>query len=94
MSLYAPSLADDPAARWWKRFERAAATPHAARGLLAMLGDSDLTPHLADIRAPTLVLPEGTALCCGRHASCLAHPFRARRTLSKAPVLYCAAADR
>jgi class 3 adenylate cyclase len=57
LSLYAPSLAEDPAfARWWKRFERAATTPYAARGLLAMLGESDLTPHLADIRAPTLVL--------------------------------------
>ena len=57
MPLYAPSAADDRAfARWWKRFERASTTPHTARGLLAMLAESDLRPHLSSIRAPTLVL--------------------------------------
>ena len=57
MALYAPSVADDPAfTRWWKRFERASTTPHTARGLLAMLAESDLRPRLTEIRAPTLVL--------------------------------------
>jgi class 3 adenylate cyclase len=57
MALYAPSVADDPAfTRWWKRFERASTTPHTARGLLAMLAESDLHPYLTGIRAPTLVL--------------------------------------
>ena len=57
MALYAPSVADDPAfTRWWKRFERASTTPHTARGLLAMLAESDLRPYLTSIRAPTLVL--------------------------------------
>jgi pimeloyl-ACP methyl ester carboxylesterase/class 3 adenylate cyclase len=57
LGLYAPSVAEDQAfARWWKRFERAAVTPHTARGLLAMLADSDLRPWLSTVRVPTLVL--------------------------------------
>jgi class 3 adenylate cyclase len=57
LHLWAPSRADDPAfRRWWCRFERAAASPHMARKLLAMTVKTDLGHLLADVRAPTLVL--------------------------------------
>ena len=57
LPLWAPSLAGDAAfTQWWKRFERASTTPQTARGLLAMLAESDLRPYLSSIRAPTLVL--------------------------------------
>jgi class 3 adenylate cyclase len=57
LRLWAPSRADDPAfRRWWRRFERAAASPQTARQLLAMATETDIGHLLADIRALTLVL--------------------------------------
>jgi pimeloyl-ACP methyl ester carboxylesterase len=55
--VWAPSMVGDEAfAQWWRRFERAATTPHGARGILDMLAQSDLRRELGDIEAPTLVL--------------------------------------
>ena len=57
LPVWAPSAADEPAfARWWRRFERASTTPGTARGLLAMLADTDLRPQLGAVEASTLVL--------------------------------------
>jgi class 3 adenylate cyclase len=57
LRLWAPSRADDPAFRhWWRRFERAAASPHTARQLLAMATETDIGHLLPGIHVPTLVL--------------------------------------
>ncbi len=57
LPLYAPSVADDPGfRRWWARFERGAATHAAARSLLEVSSQTDVSDILGDIHAPTLVL--------------------------------------
>jgi class 3 adenylate cyclase len=57
LPLFGPSAADDPAfKRWWSRFERAAATHAAARALVEVALQSDVSDLLPHIRAPTLVL--------------------------------------
>lgn len=53
----APSRADDREFRHrWARFERQAASPAAARELLRLSREADVSPVLADIRAPVLLL--------------------------------------
>ena len=57
LPLYAPSAAGDEGfRRWWARFERGAATNAAARALLDVLCQTDVSDELKRIRAPTLVL--------------------------------------
>jgi class 3 adenylate cyclase len=57
LPFYGPSAADDEAfRRWWARFERSAATHAAARALLEVAMNTDLSDLLPDIRVPTLVL--------------------------------------
>ncbi|GAA1056141.1 lignin peroxidase LipJ [Agromyces luteolus] len=41
---------------WWERYESMSATPTAARRLAEAIGAVDIRPHLADVRAPVLVL--------------------------------------
>jgi DNA-binding SARP family transcriptional activator/pimeloyl-ACP methyl ester carboxylesterase len=48
--------ADPAMARWWGERARAAASPGAARALIAMNSSVDVRHVLAEIRAPTLVL--------------------------------------
>jgi DNA-binding SARP family transcriptional activator/pimeloyl-ACP methyl ester carboxylesterase len=48
--------ADDAMARWWAERARAAASPGAARALIAMNSTVDVRHVLAEIRSPTLVL--------------------------------------
>lgn len=57
VSKYAPSLADDPGfKKIWARHERAGATPAAAKALMRMNQEIDITGVLSAIRVPTLVI--------------------------------------
>jgi pimeloyl-ACP methyl ester carboxylesterase len=57
LSLWAPSVAADPAARaWWSRFLRMAASPRTATNLLRLYVDIDVREVLPSISVPTLVL--------------------------------------
>jgi pimeloyl-ACP methyl ester carboxylesterase/hemoglobin-like flavoprotein len=57
LGALAPSLVDDPAYRhWWAGLLRGAATPTCAIALLDRARAADVTPVLAAIRVPTLVL--------------------------------------
>ena len=54
---FAPSLAEDPAAReWWARLQRMAASPAAARAFIHAYNLIDVRPALSLVQAPTLVL--------------------------------------
>jgi class 3 adenylate cyclase len=54
---WAPSVAEDPAAReWFARFARLAASPGAARALWRAIRETDIRDVLATIRVPTLVI--------------------------------------
>jgi pimeloyl-ACP methyl ester carboxylesterase/class 3 adenylate cyclase len=57
LSAFAPSLANDAAAReWWARFQRQAASPGAAAAVVRMACEIDTRPILSAIRVPTLIL--------------------------------------
>jgi class 3 adenylate cyclase len=57
LSAFAPSLANDAAARQsWARFQRQASSPGAAVALLRMIYEIDTRPILSVIRVPTLIL--------------------------------------
>src|SRR4051812_5494069 len=57
IDLFAPSLADDPAARRAaSRIEKYAATPSAFRHALEMNASIDIRPVLPSVKVPTLVL--------------------------------------
>jgi pimeloyl-ACP methyl ester carboxylesterase len=57
LSAWAPSVADDPQMRqWWARYQRLAASPGAAMGLMRSNVYLDARPLLPAITAPTLVL--------------------------------------
>lgn len=54
---FAPSRANDQAFKsWWARFERLGASPAAAKKLMRMNSQIDISPILPTIRVPTLVL--------------------------------------
>lgn len=54
---FAPDLARDPEfLDWWGRFERVSASPSAVVKLRQMNSEIDVTPILASIQAPTLVI--------------------------------------
>jgi pimeloyl-ACP methyl ester carboxylesterase len=54
---FAPDLACDPEfLDWWGRFERLSASPSAVVKLRQMNSEIDVTPILASIQAPTLVI--------------------------------------
>ena len=57
LHMFGAEAADDPAYRAWQpRYERQSATPRAIAELLSMLEEIDVTPLLADITVPTLVV--------------------------------------
>jgi len=57
LSLFAPSIADDPRARqWWGKFQRRAASPGMARALMEMLAEIDVRAVLPTIHVPTLII--------------------------------------
>jgi pimeloyl-ACP methyl ester carboxylesterase/class 3 adenylate cyclase len=57
MSLFAPSMADDPAlAAWFARLQRLAASPSEMRIISRALVDLDVREALPRIRVPTLVM--------------------------------------
>ncbi|HWX96226.1 MAG TPA: adenylate/guanylate cyclase domain-containing protein [Solirubrobacteraceae bacterium] len=57
MSLFAPSMADDPAlAAWFARLQRLAASPGEMRIIAKALVDLDVREALPRIRVPTLVM--------------------------------------
>ena len=57
LGAFAPSLADDPAAReWWARAQRLGASPAAARAVIDSYNRLDVRPALSLVQAPTLVL--------------------------------------
>jgi pimeloyl-ACP methyl ester carboxylesterase/DNA-binding winged helix-turn-helix (wHTH) protein len=57
LGLFAPSIADDPAAQdGWARYLRSAATPGTIRGIFEVLRDIDVRDILPEIKCPTLVL--------------------------------------
>lgn len=57
ISIFVPSLANDPAAQQWiGRFERLGASPAAATALMRMNSQIDISNILPTIRVPTLVV--------------------------------------
>jgi pimeloyl-ACP methyl ester carboxylesterase len=57
LSAFAPSLAQDAAARaWWARFQRQASSPGAAVAVMQMTYETDARPILSAIGVPTLIL--------------------------------------
>ena len=57
LGAFAPSLAEDPAARdWWARLQRMSASPAAARAFIHAYNLIDARPALSLVQAPTLVL--------------------------------------
>jgi pimeloyl-ACP methyl ester carboxylesterase len=57
LRLVNPSVADDPyIQRWWSRWERMAASPATAAGLLRLAFEGDVRAVLPTVRVPTLVL--------------------------------------
>jgi len=57
ISMWAPSLADDPEVRdWWSRMLRFGSSPSGARAIGEMYEHLDVRPLLPTIHAPTLVV--------------------------------------
>jgi DNA-binding winged helix-turn-helix (wHTH) protein len=57
LGLFAPSIANDPAARdGWARYLRSAATPGTIKGIFEVLRDIDVRGILGEIQCPTLVI--------------------------------------
>jgi len=57
MSVFAPSMADDPAlAAWFARLQRLAASPGEARTISKAMVDLDVRDALPRIRVPTLIM--------------------------------------
>jgi pimeloyl-ACP methyl ester carboxylesterase len=81
LSAFAPSLAQDAAARaWWARFQRQASSPGAAVGVMRMSYETDVRPVLSAIRVPTLVLHRsGDLLMPVEHGRYLARHIPAAR---------------
>ena len=74
VNVVAPSLANDKAfCEWWCRYERLAASPGTAAGLLRMAFEGDVRNILSTIAVPTLVLHrEQDALVDVRHGRYIA----------------------
>ena len=57
LPLFAPTRANDPIfQRWWGRFERLGASPAAAKSLMLMNRQIDVSDIVSTIRVPTLVI--------------------------------------
>jgi class 3 adenylate cyclase len=56
IELLCPSMTSPAERRFWALFERAAASPRMARGLIAAAEELDVTPALSAISAPTLLI--------------------------------------
>jgi class 3 adenylate cyclase len=57
LPLFGPTRGDDPAfQQWWSRFERLGASPSAAKALMRMNSQIDVSDILGAIRVPTLVV--------------------------------------
>ncbi len=78
VNVVAPSLAgDEQFCNWWRRYERLAASPGTATGLLRMAFEGDVRHVLPSINVPTLVLHrEQDALVDVRHGRYIAERIR------------------
>lgn len=57
LQVFAPTIAGDPQVkRWWARYARTSASPHAAAQLMRMNADWDVRYALPTLRVPTLIL--------------------------------------
>ena len=57
LPFWAPSRASDAGfRRWWRRFEAATVSAEGVRALVELAAESDVTPLLSRVQAPTLVL--------------------------------------
>jgi class 3 adenylate cyclase/pimeloyl-ACP methyl ester carboxylesterase len=57
LDVFAPTVASDVRIRrWYQRFERQSASAGALLGILRSIASYDVRPHLAEVRAPTLVM--------------------------------------
>jgi class 3 adenylate cyclase len=57
IDAYAPSAAGDPEfARWWSHYQRVAASPAMAKGVIRLAAEIDIRDVLPAISVPTLVL--------------------------------------
>jgi class 3 adenylate cyclase len=57
MTIFAPSIADDPEQReWWARLMRSGASPASAETLVDTYLDADVRPLLGSVAVPSLVL--------------------------------------
>ena len=54
---FAPTMADDPAFKeWWGKFERLGASPGAAKKIVQLCSQIDITDILPSVNVPTLVI--------------------------------------
>jgi class 3 adenylate cyclase/pimeloyl-ACP methyl ester carboxylesterase len=88
MSVFAPSMAEDPAlAAWFARLQRLAASPTEARIIARALVDLDVRPSLAQIRVPTLVMHRpGELVWDVRHSRYLAENIPGARYVELAGI--------
>jgi class 3 adenylate cyclase/pimeloyl-ACP methyl ester carboxylesterase len=57
LPMFGPTRGDDPAfQQWWGRFERLGASPSAAKALMRMNSQIDVSDILGAVRVPTLVV--------------------------------------
>jgi pimeloyl-ACP methyl ester carboxylesterase len=55
--MFAPTMADDPAFKeWWGKFERLGASPGAAKKIMQLNSQIDITDILPSVNVPTLVI--------------------------------------
>jgi pimeloyl-ACP methyl ester carboxylesterase/class 3 adenylate cyclase len=57
LPMFAPSMTDDPAFKqWWGKFERLGASPGAAKKIMRLNSQIDITDILPSVKVPTLVI--------------------------------------
>jgi class 3 adenylate cyclase len=57
MPMFAPSMTGDPAFKeWWGKFERLGASPGAAKKIMRLNSQIDITDILPSVKVPTLVI--------------------------------------
>jgi pimeloyl-ACP methyl ester carboxylesterase len=57
LSMFAPTMKDDLALKeWWGKFERLGASPGAAKTIMRMNSQIDITDILPSVKVPTLII--------------------------------------
>ena len=57
MPMFTPSMTEDPAFKeWWGKFERLGASPGAAKKIMRLNSQIDITDILPSVKVPTLVI--------------------------------------